>query len=259
MTFFCNYKFRNLAFVQGNTTTSLHFQDENAVNVVVDESLCWRPKTMVQLPHLESRPPARTPARPLTKRTCFNGSENNTQILWAPGKFSSVKGECVACAFVFWVTCAAWILKGSQLAKTCQCQHRFIAGTHSSGKRVADFCKFIMKFVLYFMLVMVVVVQSRKPRQSPHCPPAGEIFCQSYEHQCRTDKDCRRRNEGDICCLRGCKTQCMERPGLKTCPDPSSYNINCITYRDQCQYDSECKRGQKCCLVAGCGRMCVPF
>ncbi|ROT68726.1 double WAP domain-containing protein [Penaeus vannamei] len=116
-----------------------------------------------------------------------------------------------------------------------------------------------MKFVLCFMLVMVVVVQSRKPRQSPHCPPAGEIFCQSYEHQCRTDKDCRRRNEGDICCLRGCKTQCMERPGLKTCPDPSSYNINCITYRDQCQYDSECKRGQKCCLVAGCGRMCVPF
>ncbi|XP_050724068.1 uncharacterized protein LOC127002298 [Eriocheir sinensis] len=41
------------------------------------------------------------------------------------------------------------------------------------------------------------------------------------------------------------------------CPDPFSFNVRCIRYHDQCTSDSQCSRGEKCCLVAGCGRECM--
>nr|XP_045625651.1 uncharacterized protein LOC123774994 [Procambarus clarkii] len=44
------------------------------------------------------------------------------------------------------------------------------------------------------------------------------------------------------------------------CPDPNSYGRVCKAYIDQCNSDQECRmtgKGNKCCLVAGCGRSCM--
>ncbi|XP_050723635.1 kielin/chordin-like protein [Eriocheir sinensis] len=41
------------------------------------------------------------------------------------------------------------------------------------------------------------------------------------------------------------------------CPDPFSFNRNCFQYFDQCYSDHNCRAGERCCLVAGCGRECM--
>ncbi|XP_071548650.1 kielin/chordin-like protein isoform X2 [Panulirus ornatus] len=50
---------------------------------------------------------------------------------------------------------------------------------------------------------------------------------------------------------------CMEWkcPG---CPDPHSVDRVCERSIDLCQSDFECKLGHQCCLVAGCGKECLP-
>nr|AFD28291.1 WAP2 [Eriocheir sinensis] len=41
------------------------------------------------------------------------------------------------------------------------------------------------------------------------------------------------------------------------CPDPNSFGRVCFQYFDQCASDRQCRRGERCCLVAGCGRECI--
>ncbi|XP_050723633.1 whey acidic protein-like [Eriocheir sinensis] len=59
---------------------------------------------------------------------------------------------------------------------------------------------------------------------------------------------------------RGQQQELQQRPEFRPraqCPDQSRFNRFCFRRFDQCTSDRQCRRGEKCCLVPGCGRECM--